>query len=254
MHPRTPSTVSDRLRYRATISHPSATPEIRESATRKLLATIQVQSEEIRLLQQRNKELATASAEAKKKRAARNSVLTKSHHISTAEIQRILDAKALIEHKKQEAKELRIAQKKIKQEVNEAEREALEQRKAARSSRAQLRKVKDEFIREMRASKRAYKATEKKLDTIIRKYQRNRTTALNQEIKELKNALAKASVEFTRKKEAANKAINEWEDACVLIASLSQPTQEVIDVDEDELDNEEYDEEAEFDEYIEGVI
>ena len=106
----------------------------------------------------------------------------------------------------------------------------------------------------MRASERAYKATEKKLNTTIRKYQRNYTTALNQEIKELKNALAKASVEFTRKKDVVNNAINEWEDACILIASLSQPIQEVIDVDEDELDNEEYDEEAEFDEYIEGVI
>ena len=39
-----------------------------------------------------------------------------------------------------------------------------------------------------------------------------------------------------------------------MLVSLSQPTQEVTDVDEDELDNEEYDEEAEFDEYIEGVI
>ena len=106
----------------------------------------------------------------------------------------------------------------------------------------------------MRASKRAYKATEKKLDTTIRKYQQNYTTALNQEIKELKNALAEASVEFIRKKEAADKAVDKWEDACVLIASLSQPTQEVIDVDEDELDDEEYDEEAEFDEYIEGII
>jgi len=106
----------------------------------------------------------------------------------------------------------------------------------------------------MRASERAYKATEKKLNTTIRKYQRNYTTALNQEIKELKNALVKASVEFTRKKDVVNNAINEWEDACILIASLSQPIQEVIDVDEDELDNEEYDEEAEFDKYIEGVI
>ena len=60
----------------------------------------------------------------------------KLHYISTAKIQRILDVKALIEYKKQEAKELCIAQKKIKQEVNEAEREALEQRKAAHSSRA----------------------------------------------------------------------------------------------------------------------
>ena len=106
----------------------------------------------------------------------------------------------------------------------------------------------------MRASKRAYKAIEKKLNTTIRKYQRNHTTALNKEIKELKNALAEASVEFIRKKEVADKAIDKWEDACVLIASLSQPTQEVIDVDEDELDDEEYDEEAEFDEYIEGII
>ena len=113
----------------------------------------------------------------------------------------------------------------------------------------------------MRASKRAYKATEKKLNTTIRKYQRNYTTALNKEIKELKNALAEASVEFIRK-EAADKAIDKWEDACVLIASLSQPTQEVIDVDKDELDskeynevdNKEYDEEAEFNEYIEGII
>ena len=76
---------------------------------------------------------------------------------------------------------------------------------------------------------------------------------LNKEIKKLENALAKASVKFIRKKEAANKAINKWEDACVLIALLSQPTQEVIDVDKDELD-EEYDEEAEFDKYIEGII
>ena len=79
--------------------------------------------------------------------------------------------------------------------------------------------------------------------------------ALNQEIKELKNALAKASVEFIWKKEAANKAINEWEDVCVLIALLSQPIQEeVIDVNKDKLDNKEYDKEAEFNEYIEGVI
>ena len=106
----------------------------------------------------------------------------------------------------------------------------------------------------MRASKRAYKAIEKKLNTTIRKYQRNYTTALNQEIKELENALAKASVKFIWKKEAADKAINKWEDACVLIVSLSQPTQEVIDVDKDELDNKEYDEEAEFDKYIEGII
>ena len=106
----------------------------------------------------------------------------------------------------------------------------------------------------MRASKQAYKATEKKLNTTIRKYQRNYTTALNQEIKELKNALAKASVKFIRKKEAANKAINKQEDACVLIALLSQPIQEVIDVNKDELDNEEYNEEAEFNKYIEGII
>ena len=78
--------------------------------------------------------------------------------------------------------------------------------------------------------------------------------ALNQEIKELKNALAKASVKFIQKKEAANKAINEWEDICILIALLSQPTQEVINVNKDELDNEEYDKEVEFDKYIEGVI
>ena len=106
----------------------------------------------------------------------------------------------------------------------------------------------------MRASKRAYKATEKKLDIAIRKYQRNYTIALNQEIKELKNALAKASVEFIWKKEAADKAIDKQEDVCVLIALLSQPTQEVINFDKDELDDKEYDEEAEFNKYIEGII
>ena len=78
--------------------------------------------------------------------------------------------------------------------------------------------------------------------------------ALNKEIKELKNALAKASIEFIQKKEVANKAINKQEDICVLIALLSQPIQEVIDVNKDELDNEEYNEEVEFDEYIEGII
>ena len=78
--------------------------------------------------------------------------------------------------------------------------------------------------------------------------------ALNQEIKELKNALAKALVEFIWKKEVADKAIDKQEDAYVLIASLSQPTQEVINIDEDELDDEEYDKEAEFDKYIEGII
>ena len=106
----------------------------------------------------------------------------------------------------------------------------------------------------MRISKRAYKAIEKKLNITIRKYWRNYTIALNQEIKELKNALAKASVKFIRKKEAANKAINKWEDVCVLIALLSQPIQEVINVNKDKLDNKEYDKEAEFNEYIEGVI
>jgi hypothetical protein len=40
MHPRTPSTDYDRSRYRATISHPSITSQVRESATRKLLATV----------------------------------------------------------------------------------------------------------------------------------------------------------------------------------------------------------------------
>ena len=78
--------------------------------------------------------------------------------------------------------------------------------------------------------------------------------ALNQEIKELKNALAKAFVKFIWKKEAANKAINKWEDACVLIALLSQPIQEVININKDELDNKEYDEKVEFDKYIEGII
>ena len=106
----------------------------------------------------------------------------------------------------------------------------------------------------MRVSKRAYKAIEKKLNITIRKYRRNYTIVLNQEIKELKNALAKASIKFIWKKEAANKAIDKQEDTCVLIALLSQPTQEVIDVDEDELDDKEYDEEVEFDEYIEGII
>ena len=106
----------------------------------------------------------------------------------------------------------------------------------------------------MRVSKWAYKAIEKKLNTTIRKYQRNYTTALNQEIKELKNALAKAFIKFIQKKEVANKAINKWEDAYVLIALLSQPIQEVINVNKDELDNEEYDKEAEFDKYIEGII
>ena len=106
----------------------------------------------------------------------------------------------------------------------------------------------------MRVSKQAYKAIEKKLNITIRKYQRNYTIALNKEIKELKNALAKASVEFIRKKEAADKAIDKWEDAYVLIALLSQPIQEVINVDKDELDDKEYDEEVEFDKYIEGVI
>ena len=47
-----------------------------------------------------------ATVIAKKKRAERNSVLIKSHYISTAEIRRIIDAKATIERKKQEAKEL----------------------------------------------------------------------------------------------------------------------------------------------------
>ena len=106
----------------------------------------------------------------------------------------------------------------------------------------------------MRVSKRAYKATEKKLNTTIRKYQRNYTTALNQEIKELKNALAKASIKFIQKKEVANKAINKWEDIYVLIALLSQPIQKVINVDKDELDDEEYNKEVEFDKYIEGII
>ena len=112
----------------------------------------------------------------------------------------------------------------------------------------------------MRVSKRVYKAIEKKLNIAIRKYQRNYTIALNQEIKELENALAKASVKFIQKKEVANKAINKQEDTYVLIALLSQPIQEVININKDELDNKdklddkEYNEEVEFNEYIEGII
>ena len=78
--------------------------------------------------------------------------------------------------------------------------------------------------------------------------------ALNQEIKELKNALAKASIKFIQKKEVVNKAINKQEDIYILIALLSQPIQEVINVNKDELDNKEYDKEVEFNEYIEGII
>ena len=78
--------------------------------------------------------------------------------------------------------------------------------------------------------------------------------ALNQEIKALENALAEASVEFIQKKKVANKAIDKQEDVCIFIALLSQPIQEVINVNEDELDNKEYDEEVEFNKYIEGVI
>ena len=77
---------------------------------------------------------------------------------------------------------------------------------------------------------------------------------LNQEIKELKNALAEASVKFIQKKEAANKAIDKWEDICVFIALLSQPIQEVINVNKDELNNKEYNKEVEFNKYIEGII
>ena len=106
----------------------------------------------------------------------------------------------------------------------------------------------------MRVSKRAYKAIEKKLNTTIRKYQRNYTMALNQEIKELKNALTKASVKFIQKKEVANKAIYKQEDTYILIALLSQPIQEVINVNKDELDNKEYNKEVGFDKYIEGII
>jgi len=267
MHPRTPSIVSDRIQYRATISYPSTTPEIRELATRKLLATIQVQLEEIRLLQERNKELAIASAKAKKKKAVRNSVITKSHHISTSKIRRILAAKAAIELKKQEAKELYKSQKQIKRELNKAKREALKRRKEVRSNKAHLRKVKDEFIKEINASKRAYKAAEKKLDLAVRKYQRNPIIALNQEIKQLKQALDKASILFTLRKERADKAITKWEASRDLLLSLSQHTeQEAIDVNEDELDeeeynkeyneeyNKEYDEEEELNQYIKGAI
>ena len=47
-----------------------------------------------------------------------------------------MDAKAAIERKKQEAKELRKASSQVKREANEAEREAVERRKAVRSNKA----------------------------------------------------------------------------------------------------------------------
>jgi len=110
--------------------------------------------------------------------------------------------------------------------------------------------VKDESIKEINASKRAYKAVEKNLDLAIRKHLQNPTIALNQEIERLERALAKASILFTLKKEAADKAATEWEAADALLATLlSQPSQEEID--EDELDKEQYDKELELDEYIE---
>ena len=165
-----------------------------------------------------------ASAKAKKKKAARNSVITKSHHISTSKIRQILAAKAAIELKKQEAKELCKSQKQIKQKLNKAEREALKRRKEVRSNKAHLRKVKDEFIKEMNALKRAYKAAEKKLDLAVRKYQQNPTVALNQEIEQLKQALDKASILFILRKERADEAITKQEASRDLLLSLSQRT------------------------------
>ena len=119
----------------------------------------------------------------------------------------------------------------------------------------------------MNALKRAYKAAEKKLDLAIRKYQRNPTIALNQEIKQLEQALDKASILFTLRKERADEAITKWEASRDLLLLLSQYTeQEAIDVNEDELDkeeynkeynkeyDEEYDEEEELNQYIEGAI
>jgi hypothetical protein len=64
-----------------------------------------------------------------------------------------MDAKAAIERKKQEAKELYKALSQVKQEANKAEREAVKRRKAVRSNKAQLWKVKDEFIKEMNVLK-----------------------------------------------------------------------------------------------------
>ena len=136
-------------------------------------------------------------------------MLIKSFHVSTTKIQKILDAKAIIEQRKQEAKELCKAQKKIKREVIKAKKEAVQKRKAARSSKAQLKKIKDDLIKEIKSLRRAYKAIEKKLDTATRKYQRNSTIALNREIERLKEELAKVSIEFILSKEAADKAVTQ---------------------------------------------
>ena len=73
-------------------------------------------------------------------------------------------------------------------------------------------------------------------------------------MKEFKNALAEASIKFIQKKEAVDKAIDKQENVYIFIALLSQPIQEVINVNKDELDNKEHNEEVEFDKYIEGVI
>jgi hypothetical protein len=115
----------------------------------------------------------------------------------------------MIEQRKQDAKELRMSQKKIKREVIEAEKEAVQKRKAARSSKAQLKKIKDDLIKEMKSLKRACKAIEKKLDTATRKYQRNSTIALNREIERLKQELAEVSMEFILSKEAADEAVTQ---------------------------------------------
>ena len=50
---------------------------------------------------------------------------------------------------------------------------------------------------------------EKNLDLAIRKHLQNPTTASNQEIEQLERALAEASILFTSKKEAADKAAAE---------------------------------------------
>jgi hypothetical protein len=157
--------------------------EIRDTAAKKLLSTIQVQAEEIRLLQAQNKDLVTATARFRKKREGKNAVIIRNHHISTYEIQKILDEKARLERKRLEDKALKEANRLVKNELSVIEKEVAERRKEARTRRASLRKEKEEAYRRYRASKRASKAAQKALDTAVKRYERNNTMELKIEVK-----------------------------------------------------------------------
>ncbi|KAF2804187.1 uncharacterized protein BDZ99DRAFT_467553 [Mytilinidion resinicola] len=184
-------------------------------------------------------------------------VQKKSHHISTTEIRRILDAQAVAAAKKQHAKELREAAKLLKKEAKIDEDENKQKRKEAVAKRVELRVHKLAKEKEYKATQRQRKQVQKRYDDAIIADSQNGSQITKNAVKKLHEALLIASSADAIAKTAVDEAISAWQHACVHVASLQNSTQNSTqNAGADEMEIDQFDEQfdEEFDEEMDEEI